>query len=163
MIHERKEEPKPEPSDLNLEIWYGIGTGAIPIYFSKWNPDVLIQILKVTQHCIRWVPHLAGYNSPFWFQLLKTKSKSSLIFGTRFGTGTKFEVFEESEPTWNWDPSFQELKSRFLEEKCCLKKQGLEPGANWKVIMGFGLGYIESGLIMNWSQNQNGDFDFLKN
>ncbi len=41
MILERKEEPKPEPSNLNLEIRTGIATDTIPIYFSNWDPEVL--------------------------------------------------------------------------------------------------------------------------
>jgi hypothetical protein len=41
MILERKEEPKPEPSDLNLERRTGIATDTIPIYFSNWEPEVL--------------------------------------------------------------------------------------------------------------------------
>jgi hypothetical protein len=41
MILERKEEPKPEPSHLNLERRTGIATDTIPIYFSNWEPEVL--------------------------------------------------------------------------------------------------------------------------
>jgi hypothetical protein len=41
MILERREEPKPEPSNLNLEIRTGIATDTIPIYFSNWEPEFL--------------------------------------------------------------------------------------------------------------------------
>jgi len=41
MILERKEEQKPEPSNLNLEIRTGIATNTISIYFLNWEPEVL--------------------------------------------------------------------------------------------------------------------------
>jgi len=49
MILERKEEPKPEPSNLNLEIRTGIATDTIPTYFSNWEPEVLHTLVSKNQ------------------------------------------------------------------------------------------------------------------
>jgi hypothetical protein len=61
MILERKEEPKPEPSNLNLEMRTGIAT-AIPIYFSNWDPEVLHT--KILNHPTMFGLVLSRY--PVW-------------------------------------------------------------------------------------------------
>lgn len=64
MILERKEEPKPEPSDLNLERRTGIATDTIPIYFSNWEPEVLhrnfFEPPNIVWTSVGRVPSLAG-------------------------------------------------------------------------------------------------------
>jgi hypothetical protein len=62
MILERKEEPKPEPSDLNLERRTGIATDTIPIFFSNWEPEVLHT--NFLNHPILFGLVLGGY--PVW-------------------------------------------------------------------------------------------------
>jgi hypothetical protein len=46
-----------------------------------------------THNNVGWVPGLEGWNCRFQFQLVKTESKSNLIFETGSGTKTRFSVF----------------------------------------------------------------------
>jgi hypothetical protein len=73
----------------------------------------LLQVPPKPITSVGWVPGLEGWNYRFQFQLVKTESKSNLIFETGSGTKTRFSVFKsiktESElgsqilKNWNWN------------------------------------------------------------
>jgi hypothetical protein len=64
MILESKEEPKPEPSNLNLEIRTGIATDTIPIYFSnlrtRGSSYKIFKPPNIVWTSVEGVPSLAG-------------------------------------------------------------------------------------------------------